>query len=717
MAIVSRSNHKVRTSEKFVSSDFRIEASPEAFRILSDGLYSNKVKAVIRELSTNAVDSLIDAESNGGYEVHLPTKMEAKFSIRDYGTGLSHEDVIGLYTTYFGSNKTHSNAFTGQLGLGSKSPFAYTDSFTVTSWYGGMKRSYNAHISESGYPAISLLHEEECSTHSGLEIKFPVKQEDVYSFEEEAQELYSYFSVLPSFTGKKIEIEEQEVTLSGTGWHLSKSRYRSDNAIAVMGNIAYPIGSVDSDDSGHGNLLDTGIVLHFDIGDLDITPSRESLSMTKRTIENLKSRLDSVISEVKDEVQGKFDGCKDLWEARCLSAELFGAWDSPLYHLGNVCKSADIQFGGESIQIDVKVGFSEMDGISLWKFGEYNTWRSNGGSIRRESTNDLPCDNDATFFVDDLSGSGAYARCKEWVAENSNTECYLVRFWGSGQVKNDEGVRDKFLEYTGMGESLLLPVSELPKPTRSMSRGSSGTGVRKDKVLLFDKSGQASTNSEYWDSCEVDFDAGGIYVEISRYKLTSTSFDIETPCGLMQLIKSFDIISEEDIKVYGVKSANVGKYNKSDEWMTLDEYISGYIDINMETEFKHLMQKKANSQELHELDFKYDPFIKLYEHLESDTELKTMCKVLSDMKKSADREDLGDLNIVINIANLKYEGDIVSISNKEHLEKKYEESLAKYPIIKLSFAKNGESWRHDWAFDSYSDEHWKIVAEYVEQSL
>jgi len=275
MAIVSKPEIKVRTSEDFASSNFRIEASPEAFRILSDGLYSNKVKAVVRELSTNAVDSLVDADTvDLGYEVHLPTYLEPEFSIRDYGTGLQHEAVVGLYTTYFGSNKTDSNDFTGQLGLGSKSPFAYTDSFTVTSYKDGVKRVYNAHISESGYPAISLLTENDTDEHNGIEIRFAVKNSDTDSFEEEASEVYQYFSVRPTFIGVNPEIEEFEKTLEGTNWHMSKSRHRG-SALAVMGNIAYPIGKIDTDDKAHVNLLDTSVVIEFNIGDLDITPSRE----------------------------------------------------------------------------------------------------------------------------------------------------------------------------------------------------------------------------------------------------------------------------------------------------------------------------------------------------------------------------------------------------------------------------------------------------------
>ena len=57
-------NTKVNVIERsadFEQSNYTIEATAKAFSILSDQLYSNKVRAVIRELSTNAYDSHVDA--------------------------------------------------------------------------------------------------------------------------------------------------------------------------------------------------------------------------------------------------------------------------------------------------------------------------------------------------------------------------------------------------------------------------------------------------------------------------------------------------------------------------------------------------------------------------------------------------------------------------------------------------------------------------------
>lgn len=87
---------------------------------------------MIRELSCNAKDAHVDAgKGDVPFEIHLPNDLEPWFAVTDFGIGLSHEDVTGLYRTYFDSTKTKSNDVTGQFGIGSKSPFAYVDQFTV----------------------------------------------------------------------------------------------------------------------------------------------------------------------------------------------------------------------------------------------------------------------------------------------------------------------------------------------------------------------------------------------------------------------------------------------------------------------------------------------------------------------------------------------------------------------------------------------------------
>jgi len=79
---------------------FNIQASAKAFKILSDGLYTDKIQACIRELSCNAYDSHVAAgKADVPFKVHMPTILEPFFSVQDFGLGLSHDDIMHLYTT------------------------------------------------------------------------------------------------------------------------------------------------------------------------------------------------------------------------------------------------------------------------------------------------------------------------------------------------------------------------------------------------------------------------------------------------------------------------------------------------------------------------------------------------------------------------------------------------------------------------------------------
>jgi len=113
MAILSNDKRDVQINGDFKTSGFKIQASAKAFEILSSNIYTNKVRAVVREYNCNAYDAHVAAGNEQPWDVHLPTRLEPHFSVRDYGTGLSDEQVREIFTTYFHSTKTGSNDFVG----------------------------------------------------------------------------------------------------------------------------------------------------------------------------------------------------------------------------------------------------------------------------------------------------------------------------------------------------------------------------------------------------------------------------------------------------------------------------------------------------------------------------------------------------------------------------------------------------------------------------
>ena len=299
--------------------EFRIRNSAKAFNILSSGLYANKIRAVIRELSCNAYDSHVAAgKKDTPFDVHLPNSLEPHFSIRDYGTGLSHEQVTQIYTTYFESTKTASNEFIGALGLGSKSPFSYTDNFTVTAVKDGSKRIYTAFINENGVPSIALMTDNDTDEPNGVEVQFSVNDRyDYDKFYSEAQNVYTHFSLRPvisgcaSFEFHDIEYETRDIV---PGVHTFKAQGRK--SVAVMGNISYPIQVPEADTSlaELRNMLNCGLEIHFAIGELDFQASREGLSYIPQTIAAIKKKLLSINSALTVVLAKEADAIDNLWE-------------------------------------------------------------------------------------------------------------------------------------------------------------------------------------------------------------------------------------------------------------------------------------------------------------------------------------------------------------------------------------------------------------------
>ena len=313
---------------KDVPKDFKIKASPEAFRILSSGLYNDKILAIIRELSCNAYDSHVAAgKPDQPFEIHLPTVFEPWFSVKDYGVGLAHDDVLELYCTYFSSDRSDSNLFVGALGLGSKSPFCYTEGFTVTSRFNGKTRIYSAFINEVGIPAVTLLSEEDSSSVSnGLEVSFPVNQDDVWEFENKAKIALEFFNPLP-IINVEMEVTKADYALKTDSWGLRKGEGFSSRGIrAIQGMVPYSVGSIDTSrlDYKQRNLYDLPLDIFFPIGELSVAASRETLSNDERTINNILNRLDLIHQGFVDEVKKKINECQHEWEARILISNAIG---------------------------------------------------------------------------------------------------------------------------------------------------------------------------------------------------------------------------------------------------------------------------------------------------------------------------------------------------------------------------------------------------------
>lgn len=152
-----------------------------SFNHIIKSLYKNPLGAIIRELTTNALESHMLAKTNKKVAIQLPTDLDQNFIIRDFGTGLTDAEVQMYLNTLFSTSKDKDNNFMGGFGLGSKSPLALVDTFNIVSIKNGLKNNY-AWITERGkLPSLVYLddeedRDEETSEEDGIKIVIPLGQ-------------------------------------------------------------------------------------------------------------------------------------------------------------------------------------------------------------------------------------------------------------------------------------------------------------------------------------------------------------------------------------------------------------------------------------------------------------------------------------------------------------------------------------------------------------
>lgn len=309
------------------TAKFQITANGTAFQILSSGLYSDKVTAVIRELTCNAYDSHVAAgKKEKPVKVTLPTDKNPEFKVKDYGTGLNHDEVISLYTNYFSSNKRDDNTQIGGFGLGSKSPFAYTDSFTVCSIKDGIKRIYTAYLTD-GAPAITKLLEEDSTDESGIEVSMLVKNKDIEEFHKKANLLQTWFDTKPELINlipnlskyvRSYEYSGNYLYLTSNK-HTAISKYEVEGTYAygqafkkpyvIMGNVCYPldVNAVVQGNEMLSDFLNLGVELRIPIGSVNVAASREQLQYDPASLKFLQSTLIDEINDFKTFLSSKND--------------------------------------------------------------------------------------------------------------------------------------------------------------------------------------------------------------------------------------------------------------------------------------------------------------------------------------------------------------------------------------------------------------------------
>lgn len=561
--------------------------------VLSSTLYTDKVSAVLREYGCNAFDANVEAgKRSTPIEVGLPNKLEPSLRIRDFGFGMTEEQIANTFVKLGRSTKRQSNEFTGMLGIGSKSGFAYGDSFMVTSYTGGKKVVYNA-FRDKGSPRLARMLMSTTTEPDGIEIKVPIRMEHFEEFRTKAERVYRYFKVRPKITGAQITFLDAERKLSGTGWHYTGRGF----SIAIMGNVGYDLSA-----SGMGlesytglnykmaALLTNGVELEFNIGDLEIAASREGLQYKDVTKKAVLARLEVLVDEVGAEFSKQIAGAASEWDARKAYGLLFEQQgNSSIRSLKDVV-DGHIKWKGklintgrmhiENVDRDLEVNVFQVSkrAYSNRRARYPNATHCYASDVTALVINDLPGKKQSPAREQGFFDDPKNAAVTEWILFTFQSDAAQKKYW---KARGLEGA----------------PTINLSSITPAVSAVVAGQGSatyvhnakHSAKAFVLDETGVAkpygAARSMWWSTKDIDMQKdGGVYVVLDSFyvkvpskQLMSRQYYDETPQAFLEKVKILRKAKLIDGAVCGFKISVATKLGP--KWVKLEDHIKGKLDV------------------------------------------------------------------------------------------------------------------------------------------
>lgn len=545
------------------ASSFKMKSSRKAFQILSD-LYSDKPLAIVRELSCNAKDSMIaSGKKDQPFHIHVPNALEPWLTIQDFGTGISHQNIYDIYSTYFESTKTNTNEQIGCLGLGSKSPFCYTDNFSVTSIFDGEKRIYNAYFAENGNPTIALMSTSKTSEGNGIAIQIPIKEKDFNNFYRSIATAFRYFDVKPTISGGTINWHNETPMFTGDDWMFYDNN-QGWQSFAIMGGVTYPIDSQHTDDK-YNNILRKGIVLKFAMGELDFAPSREHLSYDDATIKAINDKLEKVTHEIKVKAKEQILSKDNILEA--IRSYLY--YNDRFAYYGNASfEIKNLIYNGKDITEPFKFAKTIVPNVQAFFKRSYRKTICQGSGFT--------FDKGYTWFYNDGTIKNPVNRVKMYVRDTEKSSMIFT-------MEDKKNLIDN-----GFPSDLFVSASTLPSPSVKRKVNNNGNLVVKAKEdITCYEIGQSYNVS--WDSKTIepsDTDLPKYYilkgknweldVKLNSLRKITDKDRLRTYCQAFNISLN-DIVLANDkevkkLKARGVKDF-VESFNKDHDltWIDLDE--------------------------------------------------------------------------------------------------------------------------------------------------
>lgn len=273
--------------------------------------YTRPKDAVIRELLANGLDSHRKAGQTRPVLTSLPTQNRNLLTICDYGTGLDLEQMLGTFCEFAETTKEEDQEAIGFFGIGSKSPLAVADQFTVKSVKDG--HAYQVlFIVQNGSPERKVVDLGPTDEPNGVMVIVPTRPEELTQWENAARrvlywqdadsfELAHPLKGLDNFADNLVEeFSTPNVKRMSTG----------RPTMVRMGGIGYDI--------QHGMLPNmdcaSGLMIQASPKTFELTPAREAIEDTAENRRKLAEAITRWNKVVEIEMEQRFAQATTLAE-------------------------------------------------------------------------------------------------------------------------------------------------------------------------------------------------------------------------------------------------------------------------------------------------------------------------------------------------------------------------------------------------------------------
>jgi anti-sigma regulatory factor (Ser/Thr protein kinase) len=601
--------------------------------------YVNPIQTCVQELVSNAFDAHRDANKNDvPVKITIPNELnEFYFSVRDFGNSMDVDTIKNVYMRVNASTKSNSNKSIGGFGIGSKTPWAYTDTFILKTFLDGLETQYAL---VKGRSSVAVVYSGKTDEPNGVEVVFQTKPNDKTAFFQAVRRISLAAKVKP-IVNTKIPLHFNSVDIINSNVSFAKDDLLESNEVYLnIGGVLYKL---DPDFLGYtedasswysrkkanldyvdiiGFTKDSSVLINLPVGSIMPLQTREGLfTGGNEGIQNkaiLKKVLRFTLSSISKELQERELTVTNISEA----IKFFGK--------GLIQSKNNFKFGG--VEVDSR-------GLTL-ENGRFST-------ITRESKRYSR--NKLTKGRKEVDDSAKYAELKHvYFSDLSANKARLVSRFHNLSYHADVLVIEK--DYITEGyEELKKTLNAIDIETVDIPKNvSSAKGATRDKskVVWYDsrneRQGEFNINKDYSNKKIVIIEKDR-YPKYGRHCLIALGYTISyvAPTNMEKLTCLDGFYTEEEALEFDkLRDLYINsRYNKAKESIKLRNVkeILKYASPNKqslfsEVESKLVFDRYTNNQLVEELEKRYDKGI--------DRDIKTMLKKRARVKVLVEKAPL-----------------------------------------------------------------------------